>query len=102
MELLNTLYNLMSLVFVLGTMASMGLSLTMAQITGPLRNARFVIVALLANFLVPPILAFLLIQIFSWTSPWRSGCCWSRWRRAPRHCPRRRYLPKSMPPPRRA
>jgi len=29
MELLNTLYNLMSLVFVLGTMASMGLSLTM-------------------------------------------------------------------------
>jgi predicted Na+-dependent transporter len=65
MELLNTLYNLMSLVFVLGTMASMGLSLTMAQITRPLRNARFVIVALLANFLVPPILAFLLIQVFS-------------------------------------
>jgi BASS family bile acid:Na+ symporter len=65
MELLNTLYNLMSLVFVLGTMASMGLSLTIAQITGPLRNARFVIVALLANFLAPPILAFLLIQIFS-------------------------------------
>jgi predicted Na+-dependent transporter len=65
MELLNTLYNLMSLVFVLGTMASMGLSLTMAQITGPLRNARFVVVALLANFVVPPILAFLLIQLFA-------------------------------------
>ena len=65
MELLDTLYNLMSLVFVLGTMASMGLSLTIAQITGPLRNVRFVIVALLANFVVPPILAFLLIQIFS-------------------------------------
>jgi BASS family bile acid:Na+ symporter len=65
MELLNTLYNLMSLVFVLGTIVSMGLSLTIAQITGPLRNARFVVVALLANFLVPPILAFLLIQIFS-------------------------------------
>jgi len=65
MELLNTLYNLMGLVFVLGTICSMGLSLTIAQITGPLRNARFVVVALLANFLVPPILAFLLIQIFS-------------------------------------
>jgi predicted Na+-dependent transporter len=65
MELLNTLYNLMGLVFVLGTIVSMGLSLTIAQITGPLRNARFVVVALLANFLVPPILAFLLIQIFS-------------------------------------
>jgi predicted Na+-dependent transporter len=65
MELLNTLYNLMSLVFVLGTICSMGLSLTIAQITGPLRNARFVVVALLANFVVPPILAFLLIQVFS-------------------------------------
>jgi predicted Na+-dependent transporter len=70
---LNTLYNLMSLVFVLGTMASMGLSLTMAQITGPLRNARFVIVALLANFLVLPILAFLLIQVFSLDEPLAVG-----------------------------
>ena len=65
MELLNTLYNLMGLVFVLGTICSMGLSLTMQQITGPLRDARFVIVALLANFVVPPILAFLLIRTFS-------------------------------------
>jgi len=65
MELLNTLYNLMGLVFVLGTIVSMGLSLTMKQITGPLRNVRFVIVALLANFVVPPILAFILIQVFS-------------------------------------
>jgi len=65
MELLNTLYNLMGLVFVLGTICSMGLSLTMAQITGPLRSARFVIMALLANFVLPPIFAFLLIRIFS-------------------------------------
>ncbi len=57
MELLNTLYNLMGLVFVLGTIISMGLSLAMKQITGPLRNVRFVIVALLANFIIPPILA---------------------------------------------
>ena len=73
MELLNTLYKLMSLVFVLGTMASMGLSLTIAQITGPLRNARFVIVALLANFLAPPILAFLLIQVFALDEPLAVG-----------------------------
>jgi predicted Na+-dependent transporter len=65
MELLNTLYNLMGLVFVLGTICSMGLSLTIKQITGPLRDARFVIVALLANFVVPPVLAFILIQVFS-------------------------------------
>ena len=73
MELLNTLYNLMGLVFVLGTICSMGLSLTMAQITGPLRNTRFVIVALLANFLVPPILAFLLIQLFALDEPLAVG-----------------------------
>jgi len=65
MEVLNTLYNLMGLVFVLGTICSMGLSLTIAQITGPLRNVRVVIVALLANFVVPPILAFILIPVFS-------------------------------------
>lgn len=65
MELLDTLYDLMGLVFVLGTIISMGLSLTITQITGPLRNGRFVVVALLANFVVPPILAFLLIQVFS-------------------------------------
>jgi BASS family bile acid:Na+ symporter len=55
----------MSLVFVLGTICSMGLSLTMKQITGPLRNARFVIVALLANFVPPVILALILIRLFS-------------------------------------
>jgi BASS family bile acid:Na+ symporter len=73
MELLNTLYNLMGLVFVLGTIISMGLSLTIAQITGPLRNARFVIIALLANFVVPPILALILIRVFSLDEPLAVG-----------------------------
>ena len=73
MELLNTLYNLMGLVFVLGTIISMGLSLTMAQITGPLRNVRFVIIALLANFVVPPILALILIRVFSLDEPLAVG-----------------------------
>lgn len=73
MELLNTLYNLMGLVFVLGTICSMGLSLTMKQITGPLRNARFVIIALLANFVVPPIVAFILIRAFSLDEPLAVG-----------------------------
>jgi BASS family bile acid:Na+ symporter len=62
MEILTTLYNLMGLVFVLGTIISMGLSLTMAQITGPLRHTRFVVVALLANFIIPPIVAYLLVH----------------------------------------
>jgi hypothetical protein len=37
-ETLNSLYNLMGLIFVLGTIISMGLSLTMAQITRPFVN----------------------------------------------------------------
>jgi predicted Na+-dependent transporter len=73
MELLNTLYNLMGLVFVLGTIISMGLSLTIKQITGPLRNVRFVIIALLANFVVPPILALILIRVFSLDEPLAVG-----------------------------
>ena len=59
-ELLDTLYNLMSLVFVISTLASMGLSLTMAQITGPLRNTRFVIMALLASFVVVPLAGYII------------------------------------------
>ena len=63
MELLNTLYNLMSLVFVLGTMISMGLSLTVKQVTDPLRNTRFVIMALLANFILIPAAAYVLTLV---------------------------------------
>ena len=65
MEILNTLYNLMGLIFVLGTIVSMGLGLTIAQITGPLRNIRFVIMALLANFVVVPVTAYILTLVFS-------------------------------------
>jgi predicted Na+-dependent transporter len=64
-ELLNTLYDLMGLIFVLGTIISMGLRLTMSQITGPLRDVRFVILALLANFFVVPVAAIILTQIIS-------------------------------------
>jgi BASS family bile acid:Na+ symporter len=55
----------MGLVFVLGTIISMGLSLTMKQITGPLRNVRFVIITLLANFVIVPIAAYIFIQVFA-------------------------------------
>jgi len=63
----------MGLVFVLGTIISMGLSLTMKQITGPFRDVRFVIMALLTNFVVPPILAFILIRAFSLDEPLAVG-----------------------------
>jgi predicted Na+-dependent transporter len=63
MEILDLLYDLMSLVFVLGTLISMGLSLTVSQIMGPLKNLRFVIMALLVNFVVVPVAAYVLTLV---------------------------------------
>jgi BASS family bile acid:Na+ symporter len=37
----------------------------MSQIMGPLRNGRFIIMALLTNFIVVPLAAYILIQVFS-------------------------------------
>jgi BASS family bile acid:Na+ symporter len=57
---LQTLSSLSVLIFVIGSMASMGLSLKMADIVTPLKNARLVILALLANFILVPALAYLI------------------------------------------
>ena len=55
---LQVLANLAVAVFVISSMLSMGLSLTMQQILEPLRNGRLVILALVLNFLVVPALAY--------------------------------------------
>lgn len=62
-EILNLFYFLMGMVFVFSTMISMGLRLTTAQITVPLRNFRFVIIALLTNFIVVPVAAYLVTRL---------------------------------------
>jgi predicted Na+-dependent transporter len=59
---LQVLANLAVVVFVISSMLSMGLSLTMQQILAPLRNGRLVILALVLNFIVVPALAFLLAR----------------------------------------
>jgi predicted Na+-dependent transporter len=46
------------LTFVVASMLGTGLSLTVAQILQPLKNARLVILALLANFVLVPLLAY--------------------------------------------
>jgi predicted Na+-dependent transporter len=66
---LNVILNLSTLVFVVTSMLAMGFSLTVAQIIAPLRNARLVILALLANFVLAPLLAYLITLIL----PLRSG-----------------------------
>jgi len=47
----------MSVVFVLGTMTSMGLSLKIKQIITPLKNVRLVVLALVFNFVLVPVVA---------------------------------------------
>ena len=62
-EILQVIAQLSVLVFVLSSMLAMGLSLTIAQIVAPLRNARLVILALVANFVLVPLLAYLILLV---------------------------------------
>ena len=62
-EILQVLMNLSVLVFVVSGMLAMGLSLTIKQIVAPLRNARLIILALVANFVLVPILAYLIVLL---------------------------------------
>ena len=56
-EILQTLASLSVLVFVVTSMLAMGLSLTIAQIAGSLKNVSLVVKALIANFVLAPLLA---------------------------------------------
>ncbi len=63
-QLLLLIMNLSTLVFVGTSMLAMGLSLTVAQITVSLRNIRLVILALVINFILVPIVAYLITRLF--------------------------------------
>jgi BASS family bile acid:Na+ symporter len=64
-QLLSLIMNLSTLVFVVTSMLAMGLSLTLAEIGAPLRSASLVILALAANFVLVPIVAYLITTIFT-------------------------------------
>ena len=57
-ELLTIVAQVSGLLGIVGSMLGMGLGLTLAQITRPLKNVRLVVLALLANFVLVPLLAF--------------------------------------------
>src|SRR5512139_139728 len=69
----STLMNLSTLIFVVTSMLAMGLSLTMAQITAPLRNTRLVLAALAANFLLAPALAYAIGRLLPLSDGLRFG-----------------------------
>lgn len=62
-EVLQVLMNLSVLVFVITSMLAMGLNLTVGQIIEPLKNARLVILALVANFILVPALVYLILLV---------------------------------------
>jgi BASS family bile acid:Na+ symporter len=62
-EILQTLASLSVLVFVVSSMLAMGLSLTIRQVFNPLKDVMLVIKALVANFVLVPVLAWLVTLI---------------------------------------
>ena len=72
-SMLTTVATLSGLIFVVGSMLAMGMSLSVAQILQPLKNARLVILALLANFVLVPLLAFGITRWCRSIRIWRSG-----------------------------
>jgi len=70
---METLAGLSLLVFVIGSMASMGLSLKINQIIAPLRNVRLVVLALAVNFVLVPIVAYLITLVLPLDEPLRIG-----------------------------
>ncbi len=56
-ELITLIANIAVITFVVASMLAMGLSLTVKQVTDPLRNLRLVALALVANFVLVPLVA---------------------------------------------
>ncbi|HIK43574.1 MAG TPA: bile acid:sodium symporter [Leptolyngbyaceae cyanobacterium M65_K2018_010] len=59
-EIIQVLANLSTLVFVISSMLAMGLSLTLRQILGSLRDKGLVVRLLVANFVLVPLVAYLI------------------------------------------
>jgi bile acid:Na+ symporter, BASS family len=62
MDLLSKAATVAMLSFVISSMVAMGAGLTLGQIIEPLRNVRLVVLALLANFVLMPLSAFVLAK----------------------------------------
>src|SRR5262245_18494204 len=69
MEFLSKLVPVAMLVFVVSSMLTVGLSLTLGQILSPLRNGRLVAFALLLNFVLMPLVAFLIARLLHLEQP---------------------------------
>ncbi|HEV2670765.1 MAG TPA: hypothetical protein VGU74_06720 [Gemmatimonadales bacterium] len=73
MDLLQNAVPVAMLVFVLSSMLSMGLGLTVGQIIGPLRNLRLVALSLMANLVLMPLAAVALTRLLRLDVPFGVG-----------------------------
>ena len=72
-DLLNKAVPVAMLGFVVSSMLAMGLGLTIREIIAPLRNARLVLLALLANFVLMPLGALALAKLLWLDNPFAVG-----------------------------
>ncbi len=72
-EFLVVLAQLSGVGFVITSMLAMGMNLTMAMILQPLRNGRLVIMSLAANFLLVPLLAYVIVRVIPLEQPLQIG-----------------------------
>lgn len=68
-DLITLISTISTLTFVVSSMLAMGLSLTVKQVTDPLRNPRLVGLALLANFVLVPLVALILKTMLGLSEP---------------------------------
>lgn len=68
-EILSTIAKVALYLFVITSMLSMGMSLTVKQIIDPLRNVRLVVLVLAGNFILIPALAYLLTAVLPMGQP---------------------------------
>lgn len=69
MEILSKAVPITMLAFVVSSMLSMGLSLTVGQILAPLRNYRLIVLGLVANFVLMPFAAFAIARLLRLDEP---------------------------------
>jgi BASS family bile acid:Na+ symporter len=72
-EFFSALAGISGLLFVVTSMLAMSLSLSAQQMTQPLKNARLVITALLANFVLVPLLAYVITKVIPLEEPLQIG-----------------------------
>jgi len=72
-ELFDAVAKLSGVVFVVTSMVGMGLSLTVPMIVAPLKRWVLLVVALVANFVLVPLLAFGVVEVFSLDEPLKNG-----------------------------